>query len=189
MKRFTFLVLVSIMVALTITYVTGQSGRMFQVYDSSVLPSTITTLTGKVDTIHATTGGYTRGIVLSLSLVGGDSLYFFTLMDSIASCNGSTPRTILEVRAALDSLSEGSGNRYGYYDRIDSRPWYADTVGNRASISTQDTVWLSTFALKDINKTGQIEYRYRIPSAQPDTGTSTSRTVRMRWKIFGARPW
>jgi hypothetical protein len=63
MKRFTVLLVYAWLVAMIYTLHGAQTGgRITLLFDSSTLPSTVTQLIGKCDTIHATTGGYTRGL-------------------------------------------------------------------------------------------------------------------------------
>ena len=198
MKRFSVLVAMAIMVVFIMTDAFSQQaglGRITLLLDSKDLSSSITQLYGKVDTLHSSTGGYGRGFIQSLSLVNGDSLIFYIVADTpstAAAANGITPRYILEARTALDSLASTGVNNRGYVNRYAGNPWTRasfDTAGALKSggAGVQDTVYQGAFALKNLNKTGQIEYRIRTVIA--DSGTSTTRVINVRWKIYGYRPW
>lgn len=170
----------------------GQQGRIVKVFDSRDLPSSLTTLVGKRDTLHMTTGGYTRGFVQNLATLGGDSLYFHVIVDTLggAFTAGAPPKVILEGRAAMDSITGPRFNRYGYYDRFANNPWTLVSfcsTGTDAVRGKIDTLFTGAFSMRNINKTGKMEYRFRIVPS--DSGQSTSRQVNVRWQIFGIRPW
>lgn len=196
MKRFTVLLVSAWLVAMIYHFVGAQTGgRITLLFDSSTLPSTVTQLIGKCDTIHATTGGYTRGLIQSLSLISGDSLYIHIVADTPstgAAANGITPAFIVEARQALDSLSSTGVNNRGYINLYHNNPWTRasfDTAGVTRGYGVQDTLFTGAWALKNLNKTGYIEYRIRNRSTAADTGTSTTRVVNMRWRLYGMRPW
>lgn len=196
MKRFSILVAMAIMVSFILTYAVSQTGgRITLLFDSSTQPSTITQLVGKCDTLHATTGGYTRGFIQSLSLISGDSLYIHVVADTPstgAAANGITPAFIVEARIAMDSLSSTGVNNRGYVNRYYNNPWTRasfDTAGVTGKCGVQDTLFTGAWPLKNLNKTGYIEYRIRNRSTGADTGTSTTRVVNFRWRLYGMRPW